>query len=228
MGGTLEAHLVSKKRDDINDIPEIKKSLYVHDFVLRGINTTVVKRLKQLIINIFGEAQFILHKWHSNVPELEDGNNSEEIQTYAKARLGVERNEIKILRLTWDKTADTLNVTFPKLEVDPTRRGILQKLASCYNPLGLVSPILLGLKSIYRELCELGTRWDQRQPEAMLKKWNKWNNNLPEKMVVPRAFRFQHEKIEAIDFHVFSAASIIGTTMLCMQLFTNYQEYHKD
>ena len=144
MGGTLEAHLVSKKRDDINDIPEIKKSLYVHDFVLRGINTTVVKRLKQLIINIFGEAQFILHKWHSNVPELEDGNNSEEIQTYAKARLGVERNEIKILRLTWDKTADTLNVTFPKLEVDPTRRGILQKLASCYDPLGLVSPILLG------------------------------------------------------------------------------------
>ena len=111
---------------------------------MRGINITVVKRLKQLIINIFGEAQFILHKWHSNVPELEDGNNSEEIQTYAKARLGVERNEIKILRLTWDKTADTVNVTFPKLEVDPTRRGILQKLASCYDPLGLVSPILLG------------------------------------------------------------------------------------
>ena len=47
-------------------------------------------------------------------------------------------------------------------------------------------------------MCELQTRWDQRQPEAMLKKWNKWKNNLPEKMVAPRAFRFQHEKIEAI------------------------------
>ena len=77
-------------------------------------------------------------------------------------------------------------------------------------------------------MCELGTRWDQRQPEAMLKTWNKWNNNLPEKMVVPRTFRFQHEKIEVIDFHVFSAASIIGTAMLCMQSFTSYQEYHKD
>ena len=47
-------------------------------------------------------------------------------------------------------------------------------------------------------------------------------------MVVPRTFRFQHEKIEVIDFHVFSAASIIGTAMLCMQSFNSYQEYHKD
>ena len=67
----------------------------------------------------------------------------------SKAQLDVERNETKILRLTWDQTADTLDVTFPKLEVDQTKRGILQKLASCYNPLGLVAPILLGEKSIY-------------------------------------------------------------------------------
>ena len=118
--------------------------MYVDNFISGGINTTIVKRLKELITSIFGEAQFILHKWHSNVPELEDDNNSEEIQTYAKAQLGVERNETKILGLTWDKTADTLDVTFPKLEVDPTKRGILQKLASCYDPLGLVSPMLLG------------------------------------------------------------------------------------
>ena len=115
--------------------------------------------------------------------------------------------------LTWDKTADNLDVTFPKLEVDPTEGGILQKLASCYNPLGLVALILLGGKSIYREVCELGTRWDQQLPEAMLKKWSKCNNNLPEKIAVPRSFRLQHEKIEAIDFHVFSNASISGTAV---------------
>ena len=114
---------------------------------------------------------------------------------------------------SWDKTADTLNVTFPKLQVDPTKRGILQKSASHYDPLGLVSPILLGGKSIYREMCELGTRWDQELPEAMLKTWNKWNNNLPEKIVIPRVFRLQHEKIEAIDFHVFSNASVIGAAV---------------
>ena len=70
--GTLDAHLESKKGDNINEIAEIKKSLYADDFISGGINTTAVRRLKQLIINIFGVAQFILHKCHSNVPELED------------------------------------------------------------------------------------------------------------------------------------------------------------
>ena len=50
--------------------------------------------------NIFGEAQFILHKWHSNIPELEDDSNSEEIKTYENARQGIEPNETEILRLT--------------------------------------------------------------------------------------------------------------------------------
>ena len=111
--GTLDAHLESKKGDNINEIAEIKKSLYADDFISGGINTTAVRRLKQLIINIFGVAQFILHKCHSNVPELEDDKKSEETQTHAKAQLDVERKETKILGLTWDKTADTLDVTFP-------------------------------------------------------------------------------------------------------------------
>ena len=43
---TLDAHLESKKRDNIKEIAEIKKSLYVDDFISGGINSTVVKRLK--------------------------------------------------------------------------------------------------------------------------------------------------------------------------------------
>ena len=78
-------------------------------------------------------------------------------------------------------------------------------------------------------MCDLGTRWDQQLPEAMLKKGNRWNNNLQsEKMVVPRAFRVEQEKIKAIDFYIFSDASIIGTARLCMQLFTSHQEHCKD
>ena len=62
LGGILVANLESKKRDNVNEIAEIEKSLYVDDVISGGINATVVERLKQLIINIFGEAQFILHK----------------------------------------------------------------------------------------------------------------------------------------------------------------------
>ena len=46
LGGTLDTHLESKKGDKINEIAEIKKSLYVDDFISGGINTTGVKRFK--------------------------------------------------------------------------------------------------------------------------------------------------------------------------------------
>ena len=99
--------------------------------------------------------------------------------------------------LTWDKTADSLDITFPNLEAGPTTelasivsiKSYLQKLASCNDPLGLVASILLRGKSIYQEVCELGTRWDQELPEALTKKWNRWSNNLPEKIVFPQGFR---------------------------------------
>ena len=70
-------------------------------------------------------------------------------------------------------------------------------LAPCYNPLGLVALILLGAKSIYWEVRELGTRWNQQIPEVMLK-WSRWTNNLREKIVVPRGFRLQHERLKQL------------------------------
>ena len=94
-----EPHLGSKKGENINKIAEIKQSLYVDDYISGGINATGVRKLKQLIINIVGEAQFIFHKWYSNIPESEDENNSKDIQACAKVQLGVERNETKILGL---------------------------------------------------------------------------------------------------------------------------------
>ena len=86
-----------------------------------GNNIPEVKQLKATMTRIFTEANFELHKWHSKIKELEgyDGNDG---LVYAKSRLGV---------------------TFSYLNVEPTKRVILQKLASCYNPAGLATFILL-------------------------------------------------------------------------------------
>ena len=94
------------------------------------------------MIRIFAEANFELHKWHSKIKELEgyDGNNG---LIYAKSRLGDGQNETKILGVLWDKATDQIVVTFSYLNVEPTKRGILQKLASCYDPAGLAALILL-------------------------------------------------------------------------------------
>ena len=155
LGGTLTVYFgVCKERYPI-EVDEILRSLYVDDVISGGNNIPEVKQLKTTMVKIFGEANFKLHKWHSNMNGLEE-KDAEDGLTYAKSHLGVRRNEAKILGVLWDKATDQIAVTFPHLNVKPNKRGILQKLASCYDPVGLVAPILLVGKSIYQSCCELG------------------------------------------------------------------------
>ena len=72
--------------------------------------------LKETAVKIFGEAQFELHKWHSNAPELEASRKlNEEDQSYAKQQLGVKADETKMLELAWNKAHHTfVRINFPK------------------------------------------------------------------------------------------------------------------
>ena len=68
---------------------------------------------------------------------------------YAKQNLGTESSNCRTQRLglEWDKRADTISIAFPELDT------ILSKLACIYDPLGLVSPIILQGKVIFRDAC---------------------------------------------------------------------------
>ena len=98
------------------------KSLYIDD-VISGTDTGDQGcNLKEVSVTVFGEAGFELHKWHSNVPELEaEAIPRDEGQTYAKEQLGIKPNEAKLLGLPWNKEEDTLAVTFTKILQKPER-----------------------------------------------------------------------------------------------------------
>ena len=64
--------------------------------------------------------------------------------TFAKQQLGEPHaGGSSLLRLGWNKECDETIISFPDWEADRTKRGILRKLASIYDPLGFVSPMTL-------------------------------------------------------------------------------------
>lgn len=66
------------------------KSLYIDDVIAGGETTEKVRKLKQSAVAVFGEAQFELHKWHWNKPELQASGEPEDgKQSYAKEQPGV-------------------------------------------------------------------------------------------------------------------------------------------
>ena len=83
-----------------------------------------------------------MHKWKSNVPSLESKSaEGKQELTYAKQISSQNSSETKILGLCWNKEKDKISVIKPiTKERRPTKRNILSKLASVYDPIDLISP----------------------------------------------------------------------------------------
>ena len=133
------------------------------DDVISGgdIEKQLVK-FKSESIEIFKKGNFSLHKWHSTISALEDDVQPTGTQTYAKEILGTAPTETKMLGLLWSKAKDTLAVSFKdcKSTKEMTKRGMLRAMAKVFDPIGLVSPIMLNAKHLYRETCETKHTWD--------------------------------------------------------------------
>ena len=193
LGGVIQ-HLLESCRQNYPDIvSEIERSLYVDDLISGGPTSEKAKEIKSASQNVFAKGTFELHKWHSNVKELESAASepvSIEEGTYAKEQLNVSgRQGATLLGLPWDKENDTVGVSFPQEKADPSKRGVLSKVARIYDPLGLASPISLGGKLLYRDVCDAKLNWDAKLPRELMQSWTRWEERLPEQLTVPRSLR---------------------------------------
>ena len=101
---------------------------------------------------------FNLRKWDSNdetVKRLIYNDNSKFI----------EANEIrKVLVINWNTSRCELELEFSNLvklalQLPATKQNILKITAMFYDPLGLVSPIVVQSKLIYQSLCKEKINW---------------------------------------------------------------------
>ena len=213
LGGVLESHLTNWESRKPETVAEVRKCLYVDDLVSGGATLEEANELKKNSIEIFEDASFTLHKWHSNAAVLEDPTciSSEREETYAKKQLGQPKGEeSSILGLGWNKVHDELSVSFPEEKTEETKRGVLRKLATIYDPLGFVSPLTLQGKLLYRTICEEKLAWDEELPTNIKREWKTWEDNLPVKVKVPRSLSAQWNPIQEITLHGFGDASLNG------------------
>jgi hypothetical protein len=203
LGGVIQQHLESWHPKHPAVVDEIDKSLYVDDLVSGATTTEKASQLKDKATEIFQDATFDLHKWQSNDKELETPSSSkQEDETYAKEQLGIPTKENgKLLGLDWNKEKDTISISFPSDKAESSKRGILSKIARVYDPLGLVSPRTLAGKLLYREACDRKLGWDAPLNESLAKRWEKWENELPDSVEVPRSLVGNREDIQEICMH---------------------------
>ena len=60
------------------------------------------------------------------------------------------------------------------------KRNLLKIIAKFSDPLGMLSPLTIGMQVLFQEVCQSKLEWDERLPEAFQERWRKWVVSLKE------------------------------------------------
>uniref|UniRef100_A0A1I7W8B8 DUF5641 domain-containing protein n=1 Tax=Heterorhabditis bacteriophora TaxID=37862 RepID=A0A1I7W8B8_HETBA len=121
---------------------------------------------------------------------------------------GCEINESsKILGLHWNTSSDTFTFTISKFTATTTtKRTVLQFIASVYDPLGIIAPILITPKLFLQKLWKASLSWDDPLTKDLCNEWNSIINLYNDKPIsIPRLIHVSNSAINQL--HCFVDAS---------------------
>ena len=150
LNGVIQQHLENLLSTYPDAVNEIRKSLYVDDLLSGGPTIEKAKKLKGEATEIFADAKFKLHKWHSNRKELETACEDYE-PSFAKEQLENTpgRGPWKLLGFGWDKVKETLHVCFPATLAKQTKCGTLPEVVSVRRSIPLSKKKSMRFSSMY-------------------------------------------------------------------------------
>ena len=193
----------------------VKKDFYVDDLLKSkdSVESTIdiISKIKMMCAS----GGFNLTKFTSNERAVIQSIPDEDLSKNIK-NLNLELDTLPVERalgMTWNIENDTLNFRITLKDLPLTRRGILATVSSIYDPLGLVSPLLLLGRRILQEIVADNKSWDEGISEQQRFTWEKWRKdlNVLDKIQTKRSFKPLHfGKIVSAQIHHFSGASEVG------------------
>ena len=135
-----------------------------------------------------------------------------------KLRLLDDDRTERVLGVSWKFDLDEFHFVVSLPWKPRTKRGVLATMNSVFDPLGFVTPVVLGAKLIYRSLCVKDLDWDEQFSDEDLQKWKKWMQSLTylKAVSVPRWLGLQSSKNGvACQLHFFADASSLAYGAVC-------------
>ena len=210
LNATLLHHCKKFTEEDKEFVYQLIESLHVDDLHSVADTEQEAYNLYVKAKSLLSEGGFNLRKFQSNSIYLENLIRS----TIHTSDIDMPRIT-KILGLVWDKDKDVINFdmkAIAKKAVEPeTKRHVLQLLASIYDPLGLINPIVVRIKIFLHDVCIAKYKWDENLRDDLLVRWREILNDLQscDSLSVPRNYCFNdlNNPFVNIQLHGFSDAS---------------------
>ncbi|XP_043070225.1 uncharacterized protein LOC122322379 [Drosophila grimshawi] len=181
----------------------IESSFYVDDLLSGGEDIETLRTIKDQVTKILHRGHFPLSKWHSN--------HAQFIENFAIKDLNTCDNGLtSALGVSWNQHTDMLLFHFkPKIVASTvTKRTILSIASALFDPLGLVSPLIIVAKIILQELWLAGLTWDESVPQHLELAWKKCLESFQtiSSLAVPRYCKQVNQS--SFQLHGFCDASI--------------------
>lgn len=196
-----------------SDFPEISRMIdrdfYVDDLLTGSDSLLELKSNITRLINILHSSGFSLRKLLSNEPALLSNNNNNN-NINDNLLITDAFQPTKHLGLIWNHTQDTLKYKFKLIDSSTitNKRAVLSQIAQIFDPLGLLSPVVIKAKMFMQYLWQFKLSWDEPLPSDLLQQWYVFYNKLISlnDIVVPRnAIQFVGDRV--IELHGFCDAS---------------------
>ncbi|XP_076298363.1 uncharacterized protein LOC143217706 [Lasioglossum baleicum] len=184
----------------------LRSNVYMDD-VLFGASTIeeTLETQKQLI-GALKAGGFTLRKWTANDPRLLDHLSPEHVASSSEHAF---EKVFTLLGLRWQSAGDffLFNLKPRDPQVTITKRQVLKEMASVYDPLGFLAPVIVTAKVFLQTLWLLKLDWDDPLPLAQTKYWASYSHSLAEISTVrmPRWMGISHKHV--LEIHGFADAS---------------------
>ena len=119
----------------------------------------------------------------------------------------------RVLGVQWSVGLDYFRFSIILKDQPLTRRGVLATVASAYDPLGFLAPLVLRAKKILQEICNKGVNWDEPLPEEVRPRWERWKRDLLHTDELQIARCFEPKTLngkKTYELHSFADASTSG------------------
>ena len=200
LNATLLKHITSYEREDPEFVNRMLRSLYVDDLSLSLEDVDKAFELYLKSRKRMAQGGFNLRKWLTNsrplmkkIKEMESQREFS-IQTYNRIMVGgLEERDVnteqKVLGTNWNYFTDEFLFKF-QTQVGsaqglmPTKRNVVRVVASFYDPMGLISPIIVQMKILLQDICKANYHWDAKRDSELTTRWMKLISELGQVNVI--------------------------------------------
>ncbi|XP_008190207.1 uncharacterized protein LOC103312011 [Acyrthosiphon pisum] len=207
----LATRCLTKIADEVSDASIrriISQDFYVDDLISGGESIEAVHHIYCQLHSTLMQYGFPLRKWCSSSRQLIDLIPQQQGDSNFLINMS-EDDTIGTLGLLWQPASD--NFLFLVEQWCPvarmTKRSLLSDISKVFDPIGLLSPVLIRGKMFLQQLWSLKISWDEVLSEDLQNRWTKFYTSLQylNQVIVPR--KVMMSPSSNIQLHAFSDAS---------------------